>query len=301
MGPLAWAAAPGGPGTAVPVHDFSEPCLDARYPALAGPWVVGCGAGGLVDRALSLLTGRELRFEPMTAPALGEGLLVSIGPDAQALRLREGGAERLDLPLVWTRGLAPPATDGARVALLEEGRVSAWALEERSRNLIEARPEAWFRPALGGERLAWVERGAHGQGEVWALDLRSPRARPERLAERGWHVVGQGERLAWVEPDALVLYEPASGEQERLPARTGFSAPPSLWEEVICWEERPRHRVDEPGDGVDILCNDGLTAAGPGHQRWPSRFGPWLLYRQDGALWLRTAASADPASPPAPL
>jgi len=289
----ALAAPIGASGIAVPVHDFGQECQDPRYPALAGPWIVGCGPSGRVDRALSLESGRELRLPAsLSAPALADGLVLSVGLEAAIIRLEESGARQLDLPLVFSASSAPPATNGTLAAMLSEGRASVWTLEDRSRPLYDARPAAWFPPALSTTHLAWVQDAGEDLEDIWGLDLRSDRPRPIPLAlgpSSQRHVVGSGHFLAWVEPEAIVLLETDSGERTRIPARTGFSAPPSLWEGVVCWEERPTHPPHEEGDGVDILCSDRLRADGPGHQRWPSRFGPWLLYRQDGELWLRTA------------
>lgn len=277
----------------MPLHAFGHTCLDSRYPALAGPWVVGCGADGRVDRALSIESGRELTLPAsLGAPALAEGLILSVGMEAAIIRLDEGGAQELDLPLVFSASATTPATNGEYAAMLSDDRASVWRLEARSRLLYDARPAAWFPPALSSTHLAWVEEAGEDLEDIWGLDLSAPRPRPLPLAlgpASQRHVVGSGHFLAWVEAESIVLLDTESGERTRIPARTGFSAPPTLWEGVVCWEERPSHPPHEEGDGVDILCSDGLRAAGPRHQRWPSRFGPWLLYRQDGELWLRTA------------
>lgn len=295
----ALAAPIGSPGVAVPIASFGHPCLDPRYPALAGPWVVGCGLDGRVDRALSLRSGRELALpSSLSQPALAEGLLVAVGREAAVYRLSEDGASSTDAPLVAGTSIGPPATDGQRAALLSEGRVSAWQLHERSRPLFEAHPLPWFRPALSDSHLAWVGDGGPDLEDIWALDLTRPRSRPTVLAAgRGSqrHVVGHGVHLAWVDDDGIVILDTSRGERTRFPADTGFGAPPTLWEGIVCWEERPSHPPQEDGPGVDILCSDGLRADGPGHQRWPSRFGPWLLYREGDDLWLRTAAES--ASP----
>lgn len=123
------------------------------------------------------------------------------------------------------------------------------------------------------------------------LDEQDPAPRPLSAGPgHQRHVVGSGDTLAWVEPGALVIQDTRTGEARHLPVDTGFSAPPTLWGQVACWEERPAPGPEGARDGVDIRCSDGLDAAGPGHQRWPSRYGPWLLYREGDQPWLRTAA-----------
>lgn len=295
-------AAVGAAGAAVPVHDLGHPCLDLRYPALAGAWVVACGPDGRVDRALSLQTGTEHRLPvAMTSPGLGDGVLLAVGPEAALVRLQEQGAELVDLPRVRSAATAPPAVQGEWAAMVLEESVTAWPLEQASRRLKEAKPAGWYPPALAEGVVAWVADGGEDGEDVWALALTERRADPTLLSGgpgHQRHVVGSGPWLAWVEPDAIVLLHTVDGQRRRIPAETGFSAPPSLWQDVVCWETRQEGSVagqGVKGQGVDIRCSDGLDAAGPGHQRWPSRHGPWLLYRQGSQLWLRTAAADRPA------
>jgi len=296
------AATLGSPGVAVPVPGFSRPCADSRFPALAGPWIVGCGSDGRVDRALSITSGQELELPVrFVSPGLGEGLVVGVGREAAIVRLTQSGAERLDLPVVRGTPTAPPVTDGQRVAMTQAGSVSAWPLGDRSMTLRPAHPAGWYPPALAGSRLAWVEEEARGQLAVWWLDLDDRQPTGERLAAHASHVVGSAMALAWVDDEQVVVLDLEEQRQTRYGRHTGFSAAPSIWRDVVCWEERPTHPPASEGDGVDIECSDGLAAAGPRHQRWPSRYGPWLLYRQDGALWLATAPAEANASeaPPA--
>ena len=310
-------AAVGGPGVAVPLYGLDHACQDARYPALAGPWVVACGPDGRVDRALSLLTGVEvsLPIRPISpglgegSPGLDEGLLLAVGDPAGLVRLSPQGATLADLPRIHTPVTAPPATDGRRGALVAEDRVSAWPLEAASRVTHAARPVGWYPPALAGTLLAWVEDGGVDGEDVWALDLAAAKAADKASGEAAAprplaagpghqrHVVASGTTMAWVEPGALVVLDTVSGERRRLPVDTGFSAPPALWRDVACWEERPAAGAEGEANGVDIRCSDGVTAEGPGHQRWPSRYGPWLLYREGDQPWLRTAPTALESTP----
>lgn len=292
----AWAGL-GAPGQAVPLHAFGSACEDPRYPALAGAWVVGCGPDGRVDRALSLATGRELSLpRSFRHPGLGEALVVGAGDEAAVVRLAEDGAHLDEGVRVRGAPTAPPVTDGQRLAMTEEGRVSAWPLSATVRQPRSAEPIGWMPPALAGHWLAWID----DEERLWRMDLDAarPAAEPVPAVDGPQrHVVGSETHLAWVEGEDLVLVDLATESATRIPARTGFSAAPSLWRDVLCWEERPAHGVLEEGDGVDIRCSDGLQAGGPGHQRWPSRWGPYLLYRQDGGLWLRVTPET-PASPP---
>jgi hypothetical protein len=277
-------AGPGTPGAATPLYALSEDCTDSRYPALAGAWVVGCGGDGHVDRALSLTSGRLLTL-PISAdaPGLSESAVYVPGWGGGLVRLSESGAlVEADLPSIHEVPIAPPAFDGARVALLSPGRIQAADVHDAGRRLYEVTAAGWYPPALTAGHVAWVGQSAAGDEDVWWMAL--PDGEPTLLSggpgsQR--HVVGQGVWLAWVEEDAVVLLNTETDTRQRIPARTGFSAPLTLWEGVVCWEEWAAD--------IDIICSDGLTVERPGHQQWPSRFGPWLLFREAERVWLLTA------------
>ncbi len=270
---------------AVPLHALRERCADPRYPALAGPWAVGCGPDGLVDRAVNLETGAlvELPVDGRS-PALAEGELLFVtreGTRRVRLGVGEDGAElsRYPFPLV-----APPAYDGEHLALLAEDHVQVGSPEERAGRRWDARPAGWYPPALAWPWVAWVEDAGPDGEDIRAVDT-SRAAEPLSLAhgpgyER--HVVGSGPFLAWVEDEHVVILDTRDLGRHAIPARAGFSAPISLWRDVACWERRD-------GADLDVVCSDGLRAEGPGHQEAPSRFGPWLLYRAAGQVWLLTA------------
>ncbi|NOY27805.1 MAG: hypothetical protein GXP62_18230 [Oligoflexia bacterium] len=302
-----WAAAVGRPGVAVPLHGLDQPCRDQRFPTLAGPWVVACGPDGRVDRVLSLISGVEYRLpQAMISPGLSPGLLMAVGPDAGLIALQDTGPELLDRPRSRTPSIAAPATDGSIGAALYEGRVSAWPLDSPTHRLVEAHPVGWYPPALVPGLVAWVEDAGPDGEDVWAMSTTDRHATPRPLSAgpgNQRHVVSSGSWLAWVEPASIVLLDTATEKSHRIAAHTGFSAPPALWQDTVCWETRPDSpdspdSGEDPQAGVDIRCSDGLDAAGPGHQRWPARFEGWLLYRQDGILWLKTAAEPGEARDP---
>lgn len=287
----AFAASGGGPGVAgrsVPLYDFDGRCADPRLPALAGPWVVGCGVEGRVDRVLDLRTGRRFDLDPpLDRPGLGPSALVQVGMDTRVVRLTADGPVEVEgVTRLVDRAAGPPATDGAHLALLSEDAVQALATDQRGRRKHETRAAGWYGVAMTWPWVAWVADGWTDGEDVWALDLSADRPRPAPLAAgpgHQRHVVAHAGWLAWVEPGAVVLHHPEDGRWRRVPAQTGFHAPPTLWEGVVCWEERG------PTD-IDLRCSDGVAAAGPGDQLWPSRWDRWLLYRQGDLLLLHTAA-----------
>jgi len=270
---------------------MASACRDPRLPALVGPWVVGCDDEGRVDRVRSIRTGQTLSLpRPLASPGWGAaphtdtGYLVQPGVDGGLFRLDSDGITSLGRPPTLGRTLvAPPTTDGVHLGALEAARVQAFRLAERRRSLYDAAPLGDGPPALAWPWIAWTQAAdVPEEGvDLWWLDAAAG-SDPLPLATGPGdqrHVVASGQWLAWVDDGDVVLRSVSTGEERRLPARTGFQAPPSLWRDTVCWEERG------PRD-LDIRCSDGWTVAASGHQEWPSRWDDRLLYRQEGAVYL---------------
>ena len=274
------------PGTPVPLHDLAVPCQDMRYPALAGPWAVGCGPGGEVDRAVNLETGARVRLDQgLLSPALAEGQLFSTEHQGAWLTLDgDQATARPELARQPEARHAPPAFDGQHTVIFGADYVAVGEPDTRLSTRYPTRPAGWYAPALAWPWVTWVARGEDGREEVWAVDTSRAKG-PQRLSRPGSdgrHVVGSGEHLAWVETDGVVRLNTRTGSRQVTRADAGFSAPISLWRDVVCWEDRS-------GADLDVRCSDGLEAAGPGDQQAPSRWGPYLMYRSAGAVWVTMA------------
>lgn len=282
------AASPSAPGIALPIPALDHRCADPRFPRLAGPWVVGCGPGGAVDRAVSIETGRLIRLpRPLDPAATGDGHVLGTGRAGGLFRLMESGAEEITgTARITERLLAPPATDGVHLALLSPRGLQAFPATEHARSLLPATPMGWHPPALAWPWVAWVEDAGGGDADVWIRDT-GDRGSARALAAgpgRQDRVVGAGRWMAWVDDGDVVLADLRGGGQRRIDARTGFRAPPTVWEGEACWEVR--------GADLDVACTDLPGAGGPGHQGYPDRWGPWLLYRDGDRPMLYTTAEA---------
>jgi len=251
-----------------------EICDDQRYPALAGPWAVGCDATGAVRVAIHVETGERVTIAAGGAPALADGLVYAPGIPSRVWRLPAGKST----PEAAIPGelIGPPATDGEVVVVpLADGLVRQ-ALGDNRRQAIPGEPAPWYPPAVTGEWTVWVslERGeevieAHEQGAMTARRLDSH-------AENGGHprhVAASEGWLGWIRDDEVVLWHPEDGER-RIPTDAHTSRGLSMWGGVACWESWN-------GEDVDIACSDGVQIARSGHQRAPSRWGDWLLYVDD--------------------
>lgn len=286
-GPGAQAAAPGVPGAAVPLYALSRGCQDDRFPRLAGPYVVGCGKGGRVDRILSLETGELFELdEGLSHAGTGEAALYAPGAAGGLWRLTRQGPVRAEgVTVVRERPLGMPATDGVHLAVLTGPHLQAFSASSPARRLVETRAAGWEAPALSWPGVAWTVVDEAGDHDVHWLP-EAGQGQPEALAAGPGDqrlVVAQGGWLAWVDEGEVVLHEVDSGARQRLPARTGFNGPPALWQGVACWESR-----EEDGD-IDLRCSDGRHLDRPGDQLWPSLWGPWLLFQEEGKTWLLTA------------
>ena len=266
----------------MPVYALDHVCRDARFPALAGEWAVGCGASDLVDRAVHLPTGTVIELPvPAARPGIAPGFVYVAGRGGGLFELTPSAALRVvdDAGLVGEPLIAPPAIDGVHVAIATRDRVYAarpdamawpsWAVELQGWDgLALAWPwVAWVDDAM---RVIGVDAALHTPPVAWSVD-----------GSRARHVVSDGQRFAWVEDGALVLLRPSTGERERIEARTGFHAPPTLSGDRVCYEERV------PAGGVQVRCNDGIVV---GSATWPSLSGDRLLYRKGDDPWLLVLA-----------
>ena|GEM_PF-1237343 len=258
-------------------------CKDSRFPMLAGAYAVGCSSSGLVDTAIDLRTGEQHTLqEAVASPGVGVNALHS--PDHRQ------GIWKLPNPVPAggsaaprDRVEAPSATDGERAALLLQNHVTFYRPGDSSRRLPDAQPVPWYAPAIAGDWMAWIDdREADWTGrDLWVLaeDDKALPAPLVRDATNPRHVAGRGQWLGWIDDHAIWIEDMNTGERRGVEARSGFRAGLTLWGPVGCWEERLTNRVD-------INCTDGLEIKEAG---WPSRYGPWLLYRRGGRVWLATA------------
>jgi hypothetical protein len=243
---------------------------------------VGCGASGLVDRAVYLPTGTVIELPtPSARPGLAAGWVYTSGPGGGLVQLTAAAAIRVveDVGAVRRATVAPPATDGTHVAVQTKDRVYVAAPRADAWPSWTADLQGWDGPALAWPWVAWVEDGLR----VMAVDAEQRSAPIAWSTEgaRARHVVSDGTRFAWVEDGAVVLFDPATGERSRIDAHTGFNAPPALSGQRVCYEERV------PEGGVQVHCNDGTTV---GSATWPSLWGTALLYRKGTTPWLLVIA-----------
>lgn len=306
--PAAWSstartATSGTPGVAVPLYALDGTCSERHFPRLAGEWAVGCSRQGRIDRAVHLPDGRIVELDPSLDPAR---TAVSAGTTSDALVLVEldgrtrvvdvtphGATDRDGVTRLPAAPIAPPAGAPEHFAAALPDRIEALAYHARVRPTFKAHPVGWYAPALAWPHVAWVERSDAAVEQVWTVQA-APPGEPRLLSEgpgHQRHVVSDGRHIAWVAPGRLEQWTPSTGARTSLPADTGFHAPPTISDGVVCWEERREPPGGaRPRPDIDILCSDGMEATGPGDQLWPSRSGPWLLYRADGHTWLKTAS-----------
>lgn len=267
-----------------PLLALGHRCADRRTPRLAGAWVLGCDALGRVALAERLADG--LRVE-LSDPAEGVG----VAPDSLAAAAT-GALWRLPDPNPGSafappapEALASPAFDGAHLAIVLPGRVAISTLGERVQASREAAPLPWFPPALSWPTVLWIDERDQAQSglDIWRWDAGAGAPRPwvTRPGDQR-HVVAADGWAAWLDDEGVWLERLADGARWLHRAEVGFRAPPSLWHGVACWEERD-------GGESDVACTDGMRMDGEGDQGWPSRWGPWLLFRQGDDTWLATA------------
>ena len=153
------------------------------------------------------------------------------------------------------------------------------------RRELPAAPASWYAPALSESAVLWVDRRDSAWTGLDVLRL-SPDGRSAQVLVRApgdqVHVAASEHWVAWVETHFVVVQDLRTGERRRYPSDTHAATGLSLWGPVACWEHWN-------GQDVDAVCSDGLIADGPGHQRAPSRYQGWMLYRDGERTMVATA------------
>ena len=259
-------------------------CTDPRYPKLAGVWAVGCGPSGQVDRAVNLRTNQVVELhDAARSPAMASGVVYAPGVEHGLWRLPDpepaSGVHHMPEPGVFAAG-----TDGARVAVSTREDIQVFGLFDAGRQRYAAHPAPWYAPAVSALGVAWVDLGEAGlTGEdIWFLadGARNPEPLVRKVGAQR-HVAASGPFLGWIDDDGVRVEDLRSGERRFYGSDAHTSTSLSLWGPVACWEVYG-------AEDVDLSCSDGMVLVRPGHQRSPSRYGPWLLFREGSQVLLAT-------------
>lgn len=254
------------------VEGLQQPCLDARYPQLAGDWAVGCRGAG-VNLAIDLVTGEQVALERAAlSPAVGQGVLFAPTVGHGLWVLPDPVPDRqIAVPIQGAAG-----TDGVRVAVATADDIQIMTVGERTRRHIDAHPAPWYPPAVSAWGVAWVQSGE----DIWWAATGAREGKP--LAdgpEHQRHVAASGRWVAWIQDSGVVIHDLERDQQQLVETDAHPSRALSLWGPTACWEHWN-------GLDVDVWCSDGLRVQGPGHQRAPSRDGARLLLRDQGDVVL---------------
>ncbi len=158
------------PSSARPLPRFRHRCEDQRYPALAGPWLLGCGPGGKLDLAEHVRTGQVVALDSAASSAgLAEGSLFAVGRDLGLWTLPDPAPQQ-PATMVSHPPIAPPALQGPGVAVLSEGRVTLFLTGSAQMLSRPAHPLPWFPPALVWPEVYWVDAGQQERSglDIWA-------------------------------------------------------------------------------------------------------------------------------------
>lgn len=263
-------------------------CIDDRFPALAGAYLVHCSPSGRVDRARALPAGED-RALPTAAESAGVGPGVLFATGASAGTWFLDGRPAAGIARVPREATGPPATDGTWAGAVFADHVVRFELTATSRTHIPARPALGSAAAIAGvpgarPALAWAERTAAGDLDLYWLpgDAERPRLLAGGPGDQH-HVVGSGAFLYWVSGPAIRARGP--GGDRSFPADTGFSSPPAAWGGDVCWEDRAALRAS--AGHVVVRCGDGTEVADAGADVTHPSLGPgYLLVRQGGDAFL---------------
>ena len=249
-------------------------CRDRRFPRLAGPFIVYCGARGHVDRFLDLQTGETITLDPRpTHPWTGPSVLASAIdgvwrlPDAQpsdrtALRLPSIGP-----PTVTSEQILVPTADALHVRTFDS---SSW-------RRVPAEMAPWSPAALLPDRAVWTVLGSE-QSDLYSRDESGQTVPIATGPGHQHHPVGEDSRLAWVDDGDVVVVDTETGKGRRYEASAGAVDGPTFTGAHVCWTERAAT--------PQVRCSDGFSA--PGHR--PSGAGHLLLVHEGSHVTLYAAS-----------
>lgn len=277
-------------------------CLDDRFPAVVGAWVVGCGPEGRVDAAVHIERGVQARLvRGVRSPAVasdGSARLFAPGvgvwnlpdapdaPDSPVTVTPETG-----WPIAPLGRLLGAAFDGERAAVTTADTVDLYARGTTARHVATARPlgEVVLVHAPEGTRAVWTERGPD---DTLAVVSRGEDARRSTVdfgvAVRGYLAAAERWLHAVTDDGDVVTIDTLTGSSWETPADTGFLHPPSAWGPVTCWEDRASLRAGR--SDLHVRCSDGVDLGRSSRPTSPSRSGPWVVFRESGHIRVGTLA-----------
>ncbi|MGB0638755.1 MAG: hypothetical protein ACPGTU_05450 [Myxococcota bacterium] len=263
----------------LPLHAASEPCVDRLFPALAGEWVLACDTRRRIAKAVHLTSRISIDIPPTHRVAIGENRIhipghgyLRLGIDQQISTESSIGTNK-----TW------PSLFHNIIATIQQDGTLQWADESTGETLSITSPMGrWGSiPAITAQGIAWISAGNDGDTDLWWTPIDAAIPRPIDVGPTPQrHVQASGDWIAWTSGDTIKMWNTRTDERDSIEAKTGFNAPISLWEDVVCWEERG------PND-IDIHCSDGEMIIREGHQTHPHRWNQWLMFRENDQVMLK--------------
>jgi hypothetical protein len=263
----------------LPMPSASQPCVDHHFPALAGEWVLACDPRRRVSKAIHLTSRASVELPPSHRVAIGSNQIhipghgyLTLGTNKQ---ITHESSIRTDK--TW------PSLFQNVIATIHQNGTLEWADESTGQSLSITSPMGRWgtRPAITAQGIAWISDGNDGDTDLWWTPIDKAVPSPIDVGPTHQrHVQASGDWIAWTSGEHIKLWNTVTDERDSLEVKTGFNAPISLWENIVCWEERG------PND-IDIRCSDGEIIDRVGHQTHPQRWDQWLLFRERGQVMVQ--------------
>jgi hypothetical protein len=215
----------------------------------------------------------SMRIQHLDSPSEFVGLGDGLQQGKKGIWILED-EKREVFPRIHQHINAPPTGKDSKWAYTTEEELGI--LEGRHLQKISAHPRGWYPPAWWGDSVVWVEDDKKGGEDLWIFSKEEGARlfRGGALEQR--HPTSFGETLAWLEGDSIGIWSLGKPKPTFLNAHVVDRL--AMDEDHICWSEQ--------GSDIDIHCNDGFVLQRKGHQLWPSLWGDFLLFREEGQLML---------------
>jgi hypothetical protein len=241
--------------------------------------VLACDPRRRITNAIHLQTRIAIELPPTHRVAVGENRIHIPGHGYLSLGTDQPISEKSSIRTEKTW----PSLFHNIIATIQQDGTLQWVDESTGQSLSITSPMGrWGSiPAITAQGIAWISDGNDGDTDLWWTPIDTAIPRPIDVGPAPQrHVQASGDWIAWTSGGHIKMWNTRTDERDSIEVHTGFNAPISLWENVVCWEERG------PRD-IDIRCSDGEVIAREGHQTHPQRWNHWIMFRENDQVMVQ--------------